>query len=299
MTPPLLLALPGSEGVAARLTALLGADSGAAVVQRFPDGETYVRIASAVAKRDVILVATLDHPDEKLLPLVYLADAARDAGAWRVGLVAPYLAYLRQDRRFQEGEAITSRSFAWILSATVDWLVTVDPHLHRYRSLAELYTIRAAAVHVAADLGRWIAAEVSNPLIIGPDAESGQWANAVACAANAPAIILEKERHSATAVSVSVPEASRHADRTPVLIDDIISTAQTMIEAARHLRERGLRPPVCVAVHGIFAAGAYRALRDAGVASVVTCNTIPHETNAIDVMPRVADAVRGVLGVKA
>jgi ribose-phosphate pyrophosphokinase len=83
------------------------------------------------------------------LPLLFAADTARDLGARRIGLVAPYLAYMRQDIRFHAGEAVTSRTFAAILSRHLDWLVTVDPHLHRYHELSEIYRIPTQVVHAA------------------------------------------------------------------------------------------------------------------------------------------------------
>ena len=127
------------------------------------------------ASRDVVIVGSLDHPNDKLLPLVFLADAARDLGARRVGLVAPYLAYMRQDTRFHAGEAITSRSFASMLSAHVDWLVTVDPHLHRFASLRTCIAFPRRRFTRPRSSVAWIGENVSSPLIIGPDEESRQW----------------------------------------------------------------------------------------------------------------------------
>lgn len=123
---PLVVALPGNEQLANGLASLIDAEVGYAVVRQFPDGETYLRYETPVAGRSVALVCTLDRPDDKFLQLVFAAATARDLQAARVGLVSPYLAYMRQDRRFQPGEAITSNYFAKLLSTEIDWLVTVD-----------------------------------------------------------------------------------------------------------------------------------------------------------------------------
>ena len=287
----LILAPPGNDRLADALAAGLDLERGAMEIRRFPDGETYVRIDGAVQDREVVLACTLDRPDDKLLPLLFLASTARELGAARVGLVAPYLAYMRQDRRFLEGEAITSTHFARLLSGTVDWLVTVDPHLHRRSSLAEIYSIPTAIVPAAPHVAPWIAVNVERPLLIGPDIESGQWVSAVADAAGAPAIVLEKKRRGDRDVTVSVPDVERWRAHTPVLVDDIISTARTMIETVRHLGRAGLAPPVCVGVHAVFADQAYEDLLRAGAGRVVTCNTIPHASNAIDLAASLADAV--------
>ena len=288
----LLLALPHNEELATRLAHLLPATQGTLTVRAFPDGETYVRVLADCAGRDVIILAALDRPNDKVMPLTFLADAVREMGARRVGLVAPYLGYMRQDTRFNAGEAVTSRSFAATLERCFDWLATVDPHLHRYRTLGDLYRIPARVAHAAPALGAWIRDNVSSPVLVGPDSESAQWVEAVAAVAGAPYFLMEKERLGDRQVRLKAPDVSRWADLTPVLVDDIISTAQTMARAAALLQEKGMRAPLCAGVHAIFAAGAREALQAAGVRTVVTCNTISHPTNAIDVAPALAAAVR-------
>src|SRR3546814_1243008 len=128
--------------------------------RRFPDGESYVRLLTDVTDKCVDLVCTLARPDEGFLSLVFAADAARDLGVREVTLVAPYLSYMRQDRRFQLGEAVSSKSFARLVSATFDRLVMVDPHLHRYPALSLLYTIPAITFPAAPALADWIAAHI-------------------------------------------------------------------------------------------------------------------------------------------
>jgi ribose-phosphate pyrophosphokinase len=288
MSRPLFLPLPGNEVFADRLAAAVSAECGLLSMRDFPDGESYVRVDTDPAGRDVMLVATLRHPNDETLPLIFLADAVRELGAKRLGLIAPYLAYMRQDTRFRDGEAVTSRSFARLISRAVDSLLTVDPHLHRVRRLRDLYSIPATAIHVAAELGHWIAANVTSPLIIGPDQESRQWVQGIASAACAPSIVLTKTRRGAADVLESTIGAAEHRSCTPVLVDDIIATGQTMVTAIQHLREQGRAAPECVGVHAVFADGAYAALKAAGAARVVTTNTISHPSNCIDVTPAVA-----------
>jgi ribose-phosphate pyrophosphokinase len=287
---PLVIALPGNEMIAERLAALLDAAIGKTEIRRFPDGETYVRLDSPVKGCEVILVCTLDRPDAKFLPLVFVANTAREMGARRIGLVSPYLAYMRQDRRFRPGEALTSVQFAAAISSAVDWLATVDPHLHRRKSLSEIYSVPAATVQAAPRLSAWIRENVSDPLVIGPDAESEQWVQAVAAAAAAPFTVLEKERLGDRAVRISRLPSDLHG-RTPVLLDDIISTGRTMVETVNGLRAAGHPAPVCLGVHAIFADGAYEELRRAGAKAIVTCNTVSHDSNGIEIMDLVARGV--------
>lgn len=304
MTPataaaPEVHAFPGNEGLAAVIAYTLGTTAVPVVVDRFPDGEACVRVGGGRSRRSAVLVCSLGHADEKILPLLFAAGALHELGAPRVGLVAPYLAYMRQDRAFHEGEAVSATHFARLLSESVDWLVTVEPHLHRIASLDAIYSIPACAVHVSDTVARWVLANVANAVVVGPDAESRQWARSVADRAGVPFEILEKRRLSSDRVEVTVPHIGHWRDRTPVVVDDVVSTGHTMLETVRHLRDVGARAPVCVAVHAIFAGDSYSSLLHAGVERVVTTNTIPHESNAIDVSARVAAAVASLANTAA
>ena len=193
---------------ARRLRACSACDVGQLELHAFPDGETYLRFITDLSGRALVMVCTLDRPNEKTLPLLFAAATARELGAAKVGLVAPYLAYMRQDRRFKPGEAVTSREVARLLSDAFDWLVTVDPHLHRYGSLAEIYRIPTRVVHAAPLISQWIRGTCPNPLIIGPDTESEQWVSAVAKDASAPYSVLQKVRRGDREVEIS---DQRHA----------------------------------------------------------------------------------------
>src|SRR6478752_6779051 len=190
-----VIAVPGNEDQAAQLASRLGAEVVSADVRRFPDGEQYVRINGDVAGQRVALVGSLyPSPAERFMTVAFMAATARDLGATSVGLVAPYLAFMRQDVQFNPGEGITAKHFARLVSQTVDWLVTVDPHLHRLHSLDGIYSIPTTIARSAPAIAQWIKNEVSLPLLVGPDAESVQWVSAVADGCDAPFMILEKTR---------------------------------------------------------------------------------------------------------
>lgn len=280
----LVFACSGNDVLASALSQVDGISEGKLTLRQFPDSETYVRIESNVAQRDAIIACTLDRPDGKVMPLYILAQTLRAEGAKRVWLVAPYLAYMRQDSKFHAGEAESAKHFARLLSSFLDGLITVDPHLHRINDLMAVYSIRAETVSATTAIASWITEHVPSPFLIGPDSESEQWVSRLSHLANCPYAVLEKTRRGDTDVVISLPGLDAHRDRTPVLVDDIISTGRTMIAAMDGLRKAGFRKPVCVGVHAIFAGDAYDQLRAAaGVDRIVTCNTIPHASNAIDV----------------
>ncbi|MDE2307760.1 MAG: ribose-phosphate diphosphokinase [Xanthomonadaceae bacterium] len=288
-----LYAMPGNEAMADLLVRHSGIPRRALDLHRFPDGETLVRIEPP-PQGDVAIVCTLDRPDPKLLPLLMAAATARELGAARVGLVAPYLAYMRQDTRFHPGEAVSAGIFGKLLGGAFDWLVTVDPHLHRYRQLDEACPLDARVVHAAPRAAAWIRDHVESPLIVGPDGESAQWANAVAAALGAPCVTASKERRGDREVRIELPGVERWPAHRPVLLDDIIASGQTMIETLHCLRRHGRPAAVCVGLHGVFAAGAREGLLAAGASRVVTSNSIAGSTALIDVSEDLAAAMNAL-----
>jgi ribose-phosphate pyrophosphokinase len=288
----LVLALPGAADLAAGLASRLRCEHAELQLHRFPDGETGVRIDASVQGRCVVLAGSLDQPDGKTLPLIFAADAARELGAKQVGLVAPYLAYMRQDKRFKPGEAVTSRSYARLLSASLDFLVTVDPHLHRIHNLNEIYSLHTQVVPAAPVIARWLRSHVEGPWLIGPDKESEQWVAEVARLSGAPWTVLAKTRRGDRDVGVRLASRERWPGRTPVLLDDIISTGHTMQAATRLLIKAGLGSPLCIGVHALLDNEAQRELLAAGATRVVSCDTIVHSTNAIRMTPLLARGVR-------
>lgn len=277
-----IIALPGHEAFAEILAGKLGAELAPLSFRRFPDGESYLRVDADLRDRSVVLVASLHQPDPQIPSLLFAADLARDLGAWRVGLVCPYLCYLRQDQRFQPGEALTSRSFARWLSAHLDWLITVDPHLHRYASLDEIYTLNSAVVSAAPAIAAWVQAQIDRPVLIGPDGESEQWIGAVARHGDWPWQVFDKTRHGDREVQMRLPELEAIRSHQPVLIDDIISSGSTIALATRHLVAAGMAAPVVIGVHGLHDDCARRLLREAGVSRLLCCNSVAGPEAVID-----------------
>jgi len=290
--------MPANEILADRLVRLLGVERGKLEARQFPDTETYLRFADEPRGRDVILICTLDRPDTKIMPLLFAAEAARDLGARRVGLVTPYLSYMRQDKRFRPGEAVTSHSFANLISRAFDWLVTVDPHLHRNRSLAEIYSIPTRSLHAGPAIANWIRQNVVKPYLIGPDAESRQWVEGVAVACGAPWTVAQKTRLGDTNVHEQLLAASIPQNATPVLLDDIVSSGATLMEAVRVLKDTNGQSPIAIAIHGLCNASTEAALKRAG-AGLVTTNSVPNPTAQIDIVPVIAKGLAEFMTLSA
>jgi ribose-phosphate pyrophosphokinase len=283
-----LLSFPADAALAAALAPALDARLAPVNVHRFPDSESVVTLDPSLEGADVALLASLREPDPLALPLRFAADTAREFGARSVGLVAPYLAYMRQDTRFAPGQSVSAPLFARFLEQTVDWLVTVDPHLHRIARLDALYRIPTAHVSATPAVARWIATNVPDAVLIGPDAESAQWVGAIAAQAGLPYQVLTKTRRGDRDVEVSLPDAAAVAGRVPVLVDDIVSSGHTIEQTLRHLARLGLPAPVVVAIHAVFAGDAYARIEAAGAARIVSTDTIAHASNAISMASTIA-----------
>ena len=283
-----LLPLPAQRPLAEAIAPSVGARVGRFEWRRFPDGESLVTLDESLAGCEVAIVASLDDPDTKALALRFAADTAREFGARRVGLVAPYLAYMRQDARFRPGEAVSAPLFARFLAQGFDWLLTVDPHLHRYDTLSAIYPIPTRCVEAAPRLAGWIAREVPDAVLVGPDSESAQWVGRIAALAGLPWQVLHKTRRGDREVEISLPDLAGARGRTPVVVDDIVAPGHTAIETVRRLRALGFDEVVCVAIHGVFAEQADVRLREAGATRIVTTDSIPHATSGITLAPLIA-----------
>lgn len=273
---------PNYEELAQKIIKKGDFEAGNLQIRNFPDKESYVKINSDVKNKEVIIFCGLDNPNDKIMALMFFAKTAKELGAKKVILIAPYLGYMRQDKRFQAGESITSNIFAEFLSNQIDELITIDPHLHRHKTLEEIYSINCKTLHVANLIGKWITDNVKNPILIGPDEESEQWVGQIAKNYDLPFEVLKKIRHGDENVEISIPNIQKYQSHTPILVDDIISTASTMITTINNLQKLGLKLPICIAIHAIFANNAYEKLKKLDV-DVVTCNTVKHFSNKIDV----------------
>jgi len=291
----ILLPFPDMRPLAGELASGLGLELRAIDWHQFPDGESLMTLPGDLAGADVALLATLRDPDRLALPLRFAAATAREMGAGRVGLIAPYLGYMRQDRRFATGQAVSAPLFARFLGDSFDWLVTVDPHLHRIARLEDVFPMPAKHVVAAPLLANWIRKNLPDAVLLGPDSESQQWVEEVARLAGRPYEVLRKVRSGDRDVDVSVPENAALWTGTPVILDDIASSGATMARAVERLLASGTAAPVCLVIHAVFAEGAYETILAAGAASVISTDTIPHSSNGIAIADALDETLRSLV----
>ncbi len=293
-----LMPFPADVALSATVASALQARLAPIAWRHFPDGESLITLDESLEGADVAILSSLRDPDPLALPLRFAAHTAREFGARSVGLIAPYLAYMRQDTRFHRGEAVSAPLFARFLEEAFDWLVTVDPHLHRFTKLQEVYRMPVTHVSAMPAVAGWIANAVPDAMLIGPDSESEQWVARIAEHAGVPYQVLSKERHGDYDVRVSLPDADAASGRTPVLVDDIVSSGHTILETLAQLRRLAMPPPVLVAIHPVFAGDAYEQLQAAGLARIVSTDTIAHMSNEIPLGAELATAASALMAIR-
>ena len=291
----LLFSLHAADQLKGSLLADAGIDEGVIEHRRFPDGESYVRFHTPVEGRTVVLLCSLDRPDERVVALLLAADAARKQGARQIGLIAPYLAYMRQDRAFHDGEAVSAQSFAAILSAHFDWLVTLEPHLHRIASLDEVYTIPARAAQATGPIGDWIAKTIECPFLVGPDSESAPWVERIARHVGSGFAVLDKLRMGDREVRITGTIDGLEPHMTPVVVDDIVSSGGTMHAILKAIAERSAKPSVYIAVHALCETMPDIGNEFGSPDRFVSCNSAAHPSNRIDIAAPLLAEVRELL----
>ena len=264
-------------------------------VERFPDNELHMRFKESVRGKQLFLVQSLSlQPNDALIELVFAGRTAKELGAKKVVGIIPYLAYMRQDKRFKGGECISAKEMAWMLNNSLDALITIDPHLHRIRKLNQIFRIPAKNVSSVDAISGYVEKkfDAHNTLIVGPDWESFQWARTVGKKAGMKSVIFLKQRFSSRRVKVHYKKDVGFSGKNIIIIDDIISTGHTMIEAVKEIRKKKPKAIYCVCVHGILAENALQKLKRAGAKQVISCNTVPGITNKIDVSRAVAEEIK-------
>jgi len=257
---------------------------------RFPDGENKLTLPPDLSGH-VIFCRSLDHPNEKLLELLLAAKTARELGAEVLTLVAPYLCYMRQDKAFQPGEAVSQQIVGKFLADLFDNVITVDPHLHRIQYLEQAVPAASAvSLTATAQMAEFLAQRMQDPVLLAPDSEAEQWVAAVAEPNQWDYGVCEKLRSGDREVEIALPDISLRG-RAIVLVDDVASSGQTLAVATEKCLLKDASSVDVLVTHALLASDAKQRLLQAGVRNLWSSDSISHESNVIHLSRMLGDAV--------
>lgn len=290
----LVLSFPDYFPQAQRLASNLGADIEEIYLHRFPDSESLVRLPTSLPEH-VVLYRSLDQPNDKLIELMLCAQTARELGAKRITLVAPYMCYMRQDTANHPGEAVSQRIVGRLLAELFDDVITVDPHLHRISSLGQAIPLKNAIALTAGDeIGAFLKQQLDSAVLLGPDSESEQWVARIANKFGFDFYVASKLRRGDRDVEITVPEWD-YAAKPIVIIDDMVSTGKTVAKTSAMLKASGAGDIYLAVTHPLFCGNAEQLIMDAGVNAIWSTDSTNHPTSAILLDRLLSKAVKSIL----
>jgi len=290
----LILAFSDYLPQARRLAIRLGLPLAEVEVHHFPDGESFIALPPALPAH-VLFCRSLNQPNDKLIELLLCARTARELGAKRLTLVAPYLCYMRQDFANRPGVAVSQRHIGRLMADLFDAVITVDPHLHRIDRLQQAIPLdHAISLNATSAIADFLKQQFDTALLLGPDSESRQWVATLAGMTGFAFQVAEKVRLGDTQVSLTLPEADyRH--QPVVIVDDMASTGRTLAKAAELLKAKGAGEIHAVVTHALFCGDSERVIREAGIQALWSTDSIDHATSCIRLDGLLADAVTAML----
>jgi len=285
-----------SANIAEELTRALDADLGRLEVKRFPDEETYVRVLDDVKGKHVIYVQSTAPPqDTCLVELFITLDTFRRLKAKRVDVIVPYLAYARQDKEFNRGEAISACTVAKILNAIgVHRLYTLDVHLYRRLGPFSLYGVKAYNLSAGRALASYVRGNlgIEAPATIIPDRGHTPLADMIRDIVGDHFVFLRKKRKRGWEYPKIYDKTADLQGKDVVIFDDILGTGGTILKATQFAVTKGARRVIVAVTHALFISDARERLREAGVAQIVTTDSILQPESVIPIAPIIAEYLK-------
>jgi ribose-phosphate pyrophosphokinase len=262
----------------------------AARVEMFPDGETFVKVDEDVRGRDCYVVVSTSAPvNDNLMELLVFVDCLKRASAKRVTAVLPYYGYARQDRKDEGRVPITAKLVANLIVASgVDRVLAIDLHAAQIQGFFDLPVDHLTASPVLTRYFMARRAELGDLCLVSPDVGNVKVSEGFANLLGGDLAIINKRRVSGSEVTTDRIIGSVKG-KTVLMVDDMISTAGTVCEAAELCFSMGAKSVIAAATHGVFAGKAVERLAKSRISQVVVTNTIPQTENGVDRVAAIRD----------
>ncbi|MGC9517992.1 MAG: ribose-phosphate diphosphokinase [Methanomicrobiales archaeon] len=278
-----------SQKLAAKIAAELQHNLCPIETRKFPDGERYIRIKGDIEDEAVVIQSTSYPQDQNIIELLFIIKTLKDLGVKTIRLVVPYFGYGRQEKRFKQGEAISAQIIAEILeSAGVSELFCVNLHEN---NMANFFNIPVTELSAMPLIAQHIQEQVDEPVIIAPDKGALDHAQELADILQCGCDYLEKTRLSPEQVETK-PKNIAIKGKHAVIIDDIISTGGTIVNAAKILKDHGAEKIMVACVHPVMVDDALLKIFASGVDDVVATDTIGSDVSVISLAPLIAEALK-------
>ncbi|MFH0876862.1 MAG: ribose-phosphate pyrophosphokinase [Candidatus Omnitrophota bacterium] len=279
---------------------VLGKKIGSMMVGRLSEGEIRVKIEDNARGKDVFIIQpTCPSPNENLMELLIMIDALKRASAGRITAVIPYFGYARQDRKDQPHVPITAKLVANLLTvAGANRILTMDLHAGQIQGFFDIPLDHLFAVNVFVEYIEKL--KIEDPVIVSPDVGGIKTARAYAKRLGAPLAIVDKRRVSPEKAEV-MNIMGEVKGRNAILVDDLIATGGSLLEAVSALKKAGVKKIYATVVHGVLSGNAVANIEQSILEQLVISDTIPlpnHKRHpkikVLSVAPLLADAIKRI-----
>jgi ribose-phosphate pyrophosphokinase len=254
-------------------------------IERFPDGELYVRLLEPVKNEKVIIIQTT-YPDQNIIELFLLIDAAKKANSKEIITVIPYYGYARQDKQFKDGEPVSAQILAELISLKTDKIITIDPHKDH---ILDFFTPTAQKISAIPLICKYLKTK-NIDLILAPDKGAVYTAQKASEDLSCEYDYLEKTRINGSTIKIT-PKNLDVKNKKVAIIDDIISTGGTMATAIKELKKQKASEVYVACTHGLFAGSAIEKLKSAKCDEIITTDTIFSKYSKVKTAEIIADVL--------
>jgi len=290
----IIVALSGNEKISKLIAKKAKQPYTKLVLNKFPDGEIDIRFNKRITNKKIFLVQSFQNTNnltlnDKIIETLFAIYTAKNLNAKKIYLIAPYFPYFRSDKRFKQGESVGINIMNQLFSVC-DKIFCIDPHLHRIKNIKNALE-NGTNISLDKPIIDYLKSQnIKNPLFVGPDKESLQWVINVASAFNKKPVIALKKRESSRKVKIKLPSKVNAKDKELIIIDDIISTGNTMLENIKELKKYKPKKIYLIGIHGIFAENALEKLKKHGI--IVSTNTLVNDADIIDVSDEIVKKIK-------
>jgi len=296
-----IFACPTAEEFTKEVCKNLALPIGEVECYKFANDNNFVQYKETVREQDVYLIQTTEPPvNERIMELLIMVDAAKRASARRINVVLPYFIYSRSDKKDQPRIPVTARLFAELLEAAgVDRVITCDLHNPAIQAYFNIPCDRLTGQHLLQayfdDLN------IENKVVVATDAGSSKKAYKYSTYFKCPMALIDKRRAGNDDKAVAANIIGEVKGKTALIFDDEVSTAGTMVEAARILQENGAKEIYAACTHGILCGPAIDRIANSPIKELIVTNTVPltqekqiEKIKVLSIAPLFAEAIKRV-----